>query len=229
MAKKSRKIPKGKSSRALRRLPETLNMNDRILIVCEGKKTEPAYFKKLVVAYRVPTAKIKILGDGGSAPISVVEHAESTRDEDPEFEKIFVVFDRDRHESYSRAIEKCRTFAEKCLASGTSIKVITSVPCFEYWLLLHVEETNRPYGETSVSGSPADQLIRDLKKHDVFSGYSKADCSFFKQIFHKIDGAGKRAMRFLGQAHQDGSIQHHENPSTRVHYIVEELARLSTK
>ena len=227
MAKKSRKIPKGKSSRALRRLPETLNMNDRILIVCEGKKTEPAYFKKLVVAYRVPTAKIKILGDGGSAPISVVEHAESTRDEDPEFEKIFVVFDRDKHESYSRAIEKCHTLADNLEAEETSIEVISSVPCFEYWLLLHVEETNRPYGESS--GSPADKLIRDLKKHDVFTGYSKSDCRFFEQIFHKIDEAGKRAMRFLEQAHQDGSILHHEDPSTRVHYIVKELARLSTK
>jgi RloB-like protein len=48
---------------------------DRVLIVCEGEKTERIYFKDLINHYRLSTANIEVCSSGGSAPKSVVDHA----------------------------------------------------------------------------------------------------------------------------------------------------------
>ncbi|MNC80456.1 hypothetical protein D3C75_1332440 [compost metagenome] len=45
------------------------------LIVCEGKKTEPEYFNDLRNYERLASITVKVCGECGSAPISVVEHA----------------------------------------------------------------------------------------------------------------------------------------------------------
>ena len=37
---------------------------DRVLIVCEGKKTEPSYFGDLLTHYRLSMANIEIVGSG---------------------------------------------------------------------------------------------------------------------------------------------------------------------
>ena len=177
MVKKLRGIPRGRSSRKLRRAPGTRDVGERILIVCEGEKTEPRYLKNLIRLFRVPSATVRVHGESGSAPISVVEHAEKILKQETDFETVFLVFDRDRHQSYNRAIDKCRSLAENS-SSEIAFMPITSVPCFEYWLLLHVSESAKPYGADSTGASPAANLISDLKKHSVFSNYKKSDCDF---------------------------------------------------
>ena len=47
---------------------------DRILIVWEGSKTEPNYFKDIRAAYRLQTANIEVQPSGfGTGPIQVVQ------------------------------------------------------------------------------------------------------------------------------------------------------------
>lgn len=228
MAKKLRRIPRGRSSRELRRAPETIDIKERILIVCEGEKTEPRYLNNLIRQLRVSTAEVRVHGKGGSAPISVVEHAEKILEQDPDFKTVFLVFDRDRHESYNRAINKCKSLAENKL-SKIALMPITSVPCFEYWLLLHVSESTKPYGVDPIGASPAANLISDLKKHSVFSNYKKSDCDFFDSIKQSTDKAAATAERNLREAKKGGSSEYHEDPSTRVFLIVKELQRWSGK
>ena len=49
---------------------------DRILIVCEGSKTEPNYFREIRTAHRLHTANVEVQpSELGSAPIQVVEYA----------------------------------------------------------------------------------------------------------------------------------------------------------
>ena len=48
---------------------------DRVLVVCEGEKTEPIYFEEIRVMLELDSANIEIDGSSGSSPINVVNHA----------------------------------------------------------------------------------------------------------------------------------------------------------
>lgn len=61
----------------LRRKQPTREPYDRILIVCEGKKTEPNYFEEIRKEERIPTAHIYVLhSQFGTQPLQVVKFAE---------------------------------------------------------------------------------------------------------------------------------------------------------
>ena len=77
----------------------------RILVVCEGKKTEPRYLKQFQLHVRNPRVHIESLGPAG-VPISVVERAMSERklaeaevrrqrDENLRWDQVWAVFDID--------------------------------------------------------------------------------------------------------------------------------------
>ena len=49
---------------------------DRILIVSEGSKTEPNYFREIRAAYRLHTANVQVRpSELGTEPTQVVQHA----------------------------------------------------------------------------------------------------------------------------------------------------------
>ena len=51
---------------------------DRVLIVCEGEKTEVSYFSELLACYRISTANVKVV-HGGSQPKTLVQWAKKLR------------------------------------------------------------------------------------------------------------------------------------------------------
>ena len=126
---------------------------DRVLIVTEGEKTEPLYFRELVFRYRINTANVRIVPSAlGSDPVSVVTAALKMRDAEErqgeQYDRVYCVFDRDSHENFDAATET---------ASRESIQVARSWPCFEYWLLLHYEYVRHPFARTQ-RRSPLRQL-----------------------------------------------------------------------
>lgn len=195
----------------------------RVLIVTEGSKTEPAYFDKLIEKLGISSVKITTArGKNSSSPINVVESA-IERLRGMEFDIIYCVFDRDCHPSYEEAVNKIRKISGERYKRN-KIYAITSVPCFEVWYLLHVSDSNRPYGE---HGSPCVNLIDDLKKIHPFENYSKNDdIGFLDQIFGNQEKAIKRAKKILSNAKEAGIREFHEDPSTRIHEIVEELMKI---
>jgi len=114
---------------------------DVILIVCEGGKTEPNYFSELKKAFRLSNANVRICGRGAD-PLSVVNFAIKTFKQEPEFDRVYCVFDRDRHTTYNTALDKVRRAR---LGKGSRIFAIPSVLCFEFWLLLHFIYTTKPF------------------------------------------------------------------------------------
>jgi len=223
----SKSTRRAKSARELKRRPAFRDVPDRVLIVTEGSRTEPAYFRMLIAELGLTSAKVTIVGDGGSAPISVAEEAIKRIEQDDDFEQVYCVFDRDRHVSYSRALDVVRGIGNRKAFRRKRIMAITSVPCFELWYLIHVSDSRKPYED---AGSPADALISDLKKNEIFNGYEKKDCSsFFEKIANSREYASKRAEIFLMQAKNEGAEEFHENPSTRVHIIVQALEEIAKK
>ncbi|WP_170400149.1 RloB family protein [Ruegeria arenilitoris] len=198
------------------------------MIVCEGEKTEPGYLHKLISEYRVPTAKVRVHGEGGAAPISVVEYADEILDKDADFEHIFLVFDRDAHSTYQDAITKTYGFKKRRKLQSKNIEAVTSIPCFEVWLLLHVSTSCKPYG-TGVPGTPpGKQVIRDLRAYPAFANYEKSKIDFFDEIKEETDNAIARAKRQVDQAQKAGSPVHHEDSSSRFFLIVDTLKKIAS-
>ena len=85
---------KPRSARTYRRKEEVRESYDVVLIVCEGKKTEPEYFEGLKRAYRLSGANIKVVPGDGNDPVSIVKHA-LTEYRKGGYDRAFCVFDRD--------------------------------------------------------------------------------------------------------------------------------------
>lgn len=135
---------------------------DRILIVTEGSKTEPLYLGEIRSKFRLNTANVAVQpSQFGTTPLQVVEYAEYlflNGDEYREipkkgFEQVYVVFDRDDHETYHNALAKAAERNGKLrndLKQAVKFEAIASVPCFELWLLLHFEDVQAPLHRTDV-------------------------------------------------------------------------------
>lgn len=72
----------------------------RVLIVCEGSKTESNYLREIVDCLELNTANIEVDSDCGSSPASVVAHARQRYNENKrqgnEFDNVFCVFIKTR-------------------------------------------------------------------------------------------------------------------------------------
>ncbi len=190
----------------------------KVLIVCEGEKTEPYYFEDLKSYYQINSANIEITGECGSAPISVFDYAEQRYQEEnragDSFDKVYCVFDKDQHGSYDRALVNI----ESALPQDTFF-AINSVPCFEYWLILHFYYTDRPY-ETLPQNSAGNQVLSELV--ELMPDYEKGQRDVFSVLIDHVERAKAYAKRALLAAHKN----HTDNPSTRVHELVEFLQKI---
>jgi hypothetical protein len=129
---------------------------DRILIVCEGSKTEPNYFNEIKQFYKLHTANVEVQHSSlGTCPLQIVESAEElflngSSDKGIQkraFEQVYAIFDRDDHKEYFNARDKAAALNGKLkndLRKKVKFKAISSVPCFELWLLLHFEDAQAP-------------------------------------------------------------------------------------
>lgn len=219
---------KRKAKEVAARSKATREANNIVLIVCEGITTEPNYFLELREYLRLPNGSVVIDSSCGSDPISVVNRGinlynEHKKSKGITYDRVYCVFDRDqyhlpeRNDPYSVAtsiIEKKRTPKGVFFA-------INSVPCFEFWLLLHHTETTKPYNHIPSSFSAGDLVVEDLKNY--WPEYSKGASGWF-DLALKIDNddlvtAMNRSRRVLSAAQAAGD----ENPSTKIHELIDYL------
>jgi hypothetical protein len=82
----------------------------RVLIVTEGKKTEPQYLDEIRRQERIPSAHVVVLDSQyGTEPRQIVDYAADLfRERGREFDRVFAVFDRDEHRTYHDALAACR-------------------------------------------------------------------------------------------------------------------------
>ena len=213
MAKGKKHKRKFKGTRNLKRNAPTREEYDRILIVCEGTKTEPNYFEGARNHFKLSMANVVVSGESGSDPMSVVafakkKYTESKSDGDP-YDKVYCVFDRDGHTNYASAVGEIES-----ARPDDTWDAITSVPCFEYWLLLHFTYTDRPYKRQQRKGA-CDQVIDELKKH--IPSYKKSGSSMFEDLIDSLGKAKQNADKALKASKRNET----DNPSTHVHRLIE--------
>ncbi len=211
---------RAKSERELRRGAARRAVYEKVLIVCEGSKTEPLYFGEIKDAFEISTANIRISGDCGSDPLSVVRHGEHlyaeekrTSPSDP-YDRVYFVFDKDSHATFQQAMERIQAIKPRGV-----FYAVPSIPSFEYWLLLHYEYTTAPFIRTG-NKSAGDMVIASLRRY--WPEYAKAAKGVFSHLCHQLSGAKVYAARSLAEAARLGS----DNPSTRVHELVDYLQNM---
>ena len=193
--------PKERQRKQLERKLGKRASYDRILIVSEGSKTEPQYFKEIRAAYRLHTANVEVQpSELGTQPVQVVnyarelfEHGNLHRKIRPRvFEQVYAVFDRDDHPSYFEALELAKSLDGKLRNDAkqpVAFHAIASVPCFELWLLLHYEEIQHPLHR--------DDVISRLKQY--IPGYTKGEGGNFETTRKSLDSAQARAQKLTMQ------------------------------
>ncbi|AIB43390.1 MULTISPECIES: RloB family protein [Pseudomonas] len=192
----------------------------KVLIVCEGKKTEKNYFEEIKAYYELNSTNIEINTDCGSAPISVAEHAislykkEIQMQKDP-FDKVYCVFDRDTHTTFHQALNLIGSQSPKSV-----FKAITSTPCFEYWFLLHFGYTQQPFRGTARK-SAAEQLEDHLRR-TYWPEYKKNLSNTFAERFLELPQAKIWAGQILNSSLSTGIV----DPLTNVHELVDFLQNI---
>jgi hypothetical protein len=218
--------PKHKqATRELRRRGAQRQPADRLLIVCEGAKTEPLYLNEIRQALRLPTANVQVQPAAhGTEPLSVVNYAEALfrrgdrglRIDPCGFDRVVVVFDRDEHHTYSTALDKVEAL-HRCMTNDEKARVpfeaIVSVPCFELWLLLHFEDVLAPLHR--------DAVAQRLQVH--LPGYAKGRGGYWAVTRDHLDYATRRANGLVARGHnaRDGHV-----PFTGMHSLVDRLLHL---
>jgi len=204
---------KPRSAATYRRRGPVRESYDLVLIVCEGEKTEPEYFTGLKQAYSLSSANIRISHGDGSDPVSVVKYAlERGRD----FDRVFCVFDRDGHQNYQQALDK---IAGSSMGRKGKLEAITSVPCFEIWILLHFGYSTAPFVKAGYK-SACDKVVDAIHVH--LPAYHKAFGGVFEHLQPRVNDALNHGNQ-LAQYNQDTGS---ENPATRVHELVKVLRDL---
>ena len=198
-----------RSRESFRRRPGQKSPRAVTLIVCEGD-TERVYFEALRIRLHLNRTEVVLPGPPGSAPITVVDYALEKNKEPGGYDFIYCVFDRDQHESFERALNKLRANAKR-----HPLHAAVSIPCFEYWLLLHFEHTDAPFQN-------CDNVICRLGGH--MPGYSKADSNQIEAILDRVEQALERAQILFPDP--AASL---DNPHTSAHRLVRHLKDIAAQ
>ena len=178
-------------------------------MLTEGERTEPGY---LTLWARRNRGIVRLdLADTGMTPDALVRRAKEhvrgsprSRRAGRDFDEIWCVFDTDEHENLSQAMEDARQ---------TDIEVAVSNPCFELWLVLHVQEQTAHIHRHDVQ-----QLSSELGLSD---GKRIADTAR-TTLVEAFDTARQRA-RALDERHAGNGSPPRSNPSTDVWRLVDRL------
>lgn len=205
-----------KSLNQLRRGRPTRTPRRRLLLVCEGEKTERIYFSLYLRDLRAANVRLEIAKrDCGSDPLSLVRYAKARMKEDRGIDECYCVIDRDTHEHFAEAVQDALDFQRSIGAKRTFVTT-KSYPCFEYWFILHFEYTTSPYVRQG-NRSAGDNAVRRLKDH--VPNYTKNNIEVISSFLPLTSVAIANAKRALKQAVKAAEF----NPSTEVHLLVERL------
>jgi len=183
----------------------------KILIVCEGTKTEKFYFEGFETDQNL--IKVEVLGTGRNKD-SLVEYTIElkTRAEakKKKYAEVWCVFDRDsypidRHDKhkFNRAIQ---------LATNHQVRTAYSNDAFEIWYILHFEYFH--------SGLSRDLYKKKLTK-SLGSEYKKEDPLMYQKLKDKQQTAIDNAKKLM--ENYPNHNPESDNPCTTVYKLVEYL------
>jgi hypothetical protein len=174
-----------------------------ITIFCEGRNTEPGYFRDFAAAFGNQLVRVRTEG-GAGVPLTLVKKAKAEldrlagrkRESYEEGDQVWIAFDCDEHPGVKETIRQ---------AGEHNIGVAYSNPCFELWALLHLQDHDAPIGR------------HDLQKllAKVLKGYDAKEKRLdFDRLRPGYESACQRAEAMRRRRRDEGSAE--GNPFTSV-------------
>lgn len=194
------------------------------LIVTEGKKTEPLYFKgiqKLIkesiggVVDIVETPVIEVHGEGCSTGKLIENTDRIVKDAKIMYQNVWVVFDKDDFPDFNQAVKR---------GQDRGYKIAWSNQSFEYWLYLHFQ-----YSDSALHRDEwCTKLDEIFQQYKLGNGkYEKNYANIFEMVsqFDGVNTAVQHAKRRMA-AYDENSMKPSEyDPGTMVYQLVEELLK----
>ncbi|WP_404337257.1 RloB family protein [Sphingomonas sp. MMS12-HWE2-04] len=197
-----------------KRKPSQLKPLKTLRIFCEGERTEPNYLKGYIstLENRARKSVIEIEKSRKNTAVQLVEEAISMKKSSgslPE-DEFWVVYDRESVVKYSDDLHaKARAKADKA-----GVKVALCNVCFEYWLLIHLVDTDAPF--SSYDNLIATSALRTQMKAQCGCDYKKSERSIFDLLKPHLPEARARAKRLNAKGLQNAEAgrdqQHNINP-----------------
>lgn len=192
------------------------------LIVCEGEKTEPNYFKGFPKKIGKVIYDIQFDG-GGISTLKVVEKAIELRDKSQQkYDRVWAVFDRDRFkaDSFNSAILK---------AAANGIECAWSNQAFELWYLLHFHNRVTPMHRDDYKKAIETAINEKIGSKKCPFEYKKNALDMF-DVLNRY-GNQEQAIKWANDLNSkfEGKDFANFNPSTQVFRLVEELIGKSFK
>jgi len=193
-----------------------------ILIVCEGKKTEPNYFKGFPKRRGKFVYELKFKGEneseenmGGISPKKVVEKAIELRDNSyQKYDRVWAVFDKDEFEDFDAAILK---------AKSNNICCAWTNEAFELWYLLHFQNRITGMKRTEYQKAIEKEINKTWKNKKKPYKYAKNATDMYDvlQKYGNQEQAIKWAQQLTLQYNNEKFSTH--NPRTQVFKLVKQL------
>lgn len=192
----------------------------RHLIVCEGRKTEPAYFDALKRALGEANGRkvdIKAVGTGLHT-LDLVEEAQRICAQAPDtYAHVWISYDKDDfpEEEFDEVVGLCER-----MGGAATYHAMWSNPCFELWLLLHFGHTTAPMMTSECLGRVDGEWRKAFGRP-----YEKSNAGVFDALRSRLDDARANAKKLadhharLGNDRPSG-----RNPGTAVVDLLDEIA-----
>lgn len=200
------------------RKTNTRKVRERILILCEGAKTEPNYFNGIRAdksqENQLTGLRIQVFDTKYNTAVELVKESidlkkEAVKERNP-YDSVWVVVDKDYYHKHPEAYD---------LAEKNNIQIAFSSISFEYWFLLH-------FGRFNISFNRSRDLERYLRDQNHYRAYKKSH-NHYDTLRPKTYKAIANAKWLRKEIQYDESIRpYHYNPFTNVDILVEYLLNL---
>ncbi len=192
----------------LTRRSATKDVATRIVVFCEGEKSEPTYLQEFIREHGSALINLEIIPAGG-VPKTLVDSARDRikvwkrdksnyRSEDT----VWVMFDCDDHPRLKNALEEARNHG---------ISVAYSAPCFELWAILHRRDFDAAIDHRALQAE-CEKCVDgyDRKRGKVIS---------YERLRDGYDLACKRAATLRERRKNDGALRPYTNVDELMHKI----------
>lgn len=191
------------------------------LIVCEGEKTEPNYFKSFKTNVKSFVYTIETLGKGSNTK-DLVQRTIKARDKSSQlYDSVWAIFDRDSFtpNNFNGAI---------LLAENNIIKVGWTNEAFELWYLLHFQYRNTSMSRTdykrAIEQEVNTKIATKSKSKNPRRFVYKKNSEEMYSILEKY-GDQQQAIKYAEKLVLNHNCTNYaiHNPCTRIHLLVVEL------
>ena len=177
------------------------------LFICEDAKSSKFYMEGLGKSHNI---NLKAENCYGTSPENILRAAEDKLAMFPDkgTATIYCLFDKDDCED-----AKFKQVVAECKKKG--IVPAISVPCYEYWLLLHLKKTDKVF----IDAQECCEVFKDTYNKEFHTSYNIKQLKSRKEIFEDLKDKLKQAIKNA----ESLNLDENESPYTNMHEVIKSI------